>query len=454
MLIPNSHPQLVPNSVNSRESLLVNQIPTNLAFNDDYLELTHYMFRFPAKFHPPIARKLLEEYSQEGQWVLDPFCGSGSLLVEAAVIGRNAIGMDIDPIAVLISRVKTRALDTAHLSDKCEKLRRNLEACKRPDEEYETRKFNDLDVQSYLNTIEQEKLFIPNIPNIFHWFRKYVIIDLARIYREISCLNTSAAERDFFRVCFASIIRKSSNADPIPVSGLEVTSHIKRLDENGRIINPFYLFESALAKNFTSLISFVENRQNKIETSVYKCNALLLTRRIHNPIDLVVTSPPYHNAVDYYRRHTLETFWLRLVSSQEERVKLRRLYIGSSATAYKNYLIQKNQMSTLILDWNKKISEYSQQRANQFLHYMVDMKRVFKNLSHVMNSGNKAVFVVGHSKWNGDELPTSDLFAELAKPFFALSDIKSYPIKNKYMSYSRHNGANINTEYVLVFKRT
>lgn len=49
--------------------------------------LTHYLFRYPAKFHPPIVRALIEEYTARDECVLDPFCGSGSMLVEARVSG-------------------------------------------------------------------------------------------------------------------------------------------------------------------------------------------------------------------------------------------------------------------------------------------------------------------------------------------------------------------------------
>ena len=94
--------------------------------------LTHYWIRYPAKFHPPVAVELLDRYSKPGNLVLDPFCGSGSLLVEALVSGRSAIGVDIDPIAVFATKVKTRVYDVTALAESCARLYSRLESI-RPD---------------------------------------------------------------------------------------------------------------------------------------------------------------------------------------------------------------------------------------------------------------------------------------------------------------------------------
>jgi hypothetical protein len=63
------------------------------------------------------------------------------------------------------------------------------------------------------------------------------------------------------------------------------------------------------------------------------------------------------------------------------------------------------------------------------------------------------VLVVGKSKWGNERIPTDSLFAELAREWFKKSSEYWYPIKNRYMSYSRRNGADINEEHVVVFSR-
>jgi len=93
-------------------------------------------------------------------------------------------------------------------------------------------------------------------------------------------------------------------------------------------------------------------------------------------------------------------------------------------------------------------------RASAFKHYTVAMQKATRQIAQVLDRGALAVFVVGHSTWDEQELPTTDLFLELMKDDFAVQDIFWYPLKNRYMSYQRHNGASIDKEYVLVLRRT
>ena len=92
-------------------------------------------------------------------------------------------------------------------------------------------------------------------------------------------------------------------------------------------------------------------------------------------------------------------------------------------------------------------------RANAFKHYAVSMKLAFNQFVKVLKDDKPVVMVVGNSRWNGTEIPTAELFAELAGPGFRFTDCFWYPVKNRYMSYSRRNGASIDKEYVLVMHK-
>src|SRR5258708_2763495 len=289
---------------------------------------THRLFRYPAKFHPPIARELLERFTSPGNTVLDPFCGSGTLLVECSIAGRKSVGLDIDPVAVFVSRIKTAHYATDRLDAAAARLLVNLAEMRRSNSEYERRQFADIQPATVRRAQRAESLWIPDIPNLFHWFRRYVIVDLARIRHSIDRLPVSGVERDFFLLCFASILRNASNADPVPVSGLEVTSHMKARDAKGRVIDPFLLFETKIRSALQATREFGLLSDPDCTPTVFQSSATDMGATLGPcSIDVTITSPPYHSAVDYYRRHQLEMFWLRLVDNQQERLTLLPQYI-------------------------------------------------------------------------------------------------------------------------------
>ena len=66
----------------------------------------HRLDKYPAKMIPHMARFLIERVSEPGETVLDPFCGTGTVIHEAVALSRNAIGLDVNPLATLFTRVK------------------------------------------------------------------------------------------------------------------------------------------------------------------------------------------------------------------------------------------------------------------------------------------------------------------------------------------------------------
>ena len=73
--------------------------------------LTHAFYRYPARFSPTFAGAAIEAFSMPGQLVLDPFMGGGTTIVEAVARGRQAIGNDLNSLALFVTRVKTTPLN-------------------------------------------------------------------------------------------------------------------------------------------------------------------------------------------------------------------------------------------------------------------------------------------------------------------------------------------------------
>lgn len=84
--------------------------------------LTHNVHRYSGKFIPQIAARAIEILSKEGDTILDPYCGSGTTLLEAALLGRNSIGIDLSPLAALIAKVKTTPIKILALDEQVTRL--------------------------------------------------------------------------------------------------------------------------------------------------------------------------------------------------------------------------------------------------------------------------------------------------------------------------------------------
>ena len=420
---------------------------------DGRSKLTHHVFRFPAKFHPPIARRLIERYSDPGDWVLDPFCGSGTLLVEASVAGRNSIGADYDPVAVFVSRLKSHKFNAARLRNTCSALVSEISRFRRHEDEYDQRQWQDLTALEYRYEIESGNLWVPQIPNLHHWFRNYVIVDLANILMCIENTRAPKTHKDFMRLCFASVLRACSLADPVPVSGLEVTSIMRKKERLGRIINPFETFEKKLRNAVNSVEEYVSSRSPGVVVETKRRDVIEIGSRIRRPIDCVITSPPYQTAVDYYRRHQLEMYWLGFTKTQDDRKKMIPQYIGRpTVTNDHPFLNEELRLGPVAVEMLSQLETRSPQRVNALKHYIVSMDKFFTQMIRVVRARGRVVVIIGNSMVKGFELPTSELFVELGSRKFTFVERSWYPIKDKYMSYSRRNGANIGTEHVLVFE--
>ncbi|MDD9797538.1 MAG: DNA methyltransferase, partial [Alphaproteobacteria bacterium] len=89
--------------------------------------LTHDFHRYPAKFIPQIAGRLIETYSNQGDIVMDPFAGCGTTLVESKLNGRKSSGLDINPVATMITKAKTTPIHPDKLAKAFARLTKHIE---------------------------------------------------------------------------------------------------------------------------------------------------------------------------------------------------------------------------------------------------------------------------------------------------------------------------------------
>jgi DNA modification methylase len=112
--------------------------------------MTHGLHPYPARMIPQVARKLVLRYSNEGDIVWDPFCGSGTVLVESMLTQRKSIGTDLNPFAIFLSRVKTRPIEPDIIRNAAKRVLTDIK---------------EIDGDSHFR--------IPTMPNIDYWFKDY-----------------------------------------------------------------------------------------------------------------------------------------------------------------------------------------------------------------------------------------------------------------------------------------
>jgi len=250
--------------------------------------LTHNYFRYFGKFPSTVAKKLIEEYtSKEEDVVVDTMVGSGTTLVESALAKRKAIGFDVNPFSILLSKVKVTKINTKKLDLAFE------------------------EIKSRFNNINQKKRsdLIPDMRNIDHWFDKKVQKELANIKSSVLKLKDEKV-RDFFLVNFAAILRRASCAG-------SQTGRIFH-DKNWEYRNTYELFE----KHYNLMRNRMEELNDlkfpKISAKLSNAKKVSLE---NNSSKLVICHPPYYNLYKFSHTNKFELVWLDFdttkVTSQE-----------------------------------------------------------------------------------------------------------------------------------------
>lgn len=347
---------------------------------------SHDLHAFAAKFPPQLPRAFIRGLSEPGDIVLDPMMGSGTAIVESVIEGRNAIGFDLDPLALRLASAKTTPLEISEI--------------RRFGQRVLTRA-NDLLLDQ--NGIEKalEKRFDEKTRSfINYWFQQKTQQELMALILAIEGIRDIRLRR-FLELTFSSIIVTKSGG----VSLARDLAHSRpHLDKTKVPKNAFDRFKRRLEKNITSLAKL---RTNGIEPRIIPGDARAMPLD-SCAVDLIVTSPPYANALDYMRAHKFSLVWFR--ESVTVLSELRARYIGServNGTAYTSLPHSTNRVV-------EQIEEKDKAKANILRKYFSEMRAVFLEMKRVLKDGCPAVLVVGPSVMRGIEVPTHLCLADIA----------------------------------------
>lgn len=268
--------------------------------NCDTMYLTHSLHPYPAKFPPQLPNSILTKFGVKGQTVLDPFCGSGTTLVEARLLGFNAIGVDVNGLSSLLSKVKATPLTDS------EQIAVKKFICVVENEDFQWR-------------INRPKIEVKQIEGLDHWFQYNVAEELTHLLNLINKLNDDNV-KDFLKIVVSSIIVKVSNQE----SDTRFAAKNKGIKDNFT----FRLFINRATEYLDRMIEFSKKVPSNGYLKLLNADSRNLTMLDDNSIDIIITSPPYANTYDYYLYHKFRKRWLDIdvKFAQNNEIGSRREY--------------------------------------------------------------------------------------------------------------------------------
>jgi DNA modification methylase len=311
----------------------------------------HDVHPYPARFIPQIPREIIRLFHPgDSSAVLDPFCGSGTTLVEAIRAGKPAIGVDVHPLAVLIAKVKTTPL-TSSLS---------------------------IVAQAIVNSGSPDYTAIPKIPRLDHWFLPDVQRALANLVHRIDEVHDQTV-KDCLKVALSRII--------VRVSNQESDTRYAAIQKDVTAGQVYQLFlESAAFIERAVLEAYGGFFAPSVECKLILGSILDVNpRSIGRNVGLVVTSPPYPNAYEYWLYHKYRMYWLGM-----DPLQVRKMEIGARP-------------------------HYFRKRPATEEDFERQMTQVFHLLSRVMIPRALACFLVGRSILRGKKIDNGRLLKRAAE---------------------------------------
>lgn len=383
--------------------------------NKSSIYASHNYHAFPAKFPPQIPFNFITGLTQPGEVVLDPMLGSGTTILEAYMSGRKGIGFDIDPLAIMISRVKTTPLSQEKLITIKTELIGN--ARKRIREES-----NLLDQMLSSRWDKKTKEFVD------YWYAREVQKELLALILEIEKLKSESI-RTFFKLAFSATIVTKSGGVSFALDLAHTRPHKAKvvLSRSGDILYGKEFKESKpsrLRYQTKSLRSPLEEFEKRCSQNIKAMdfgNTSFISPEIQfgnaqelplddSTVDLIVTSPPYaSNAIDYMRAHKFALVWF---GHKIDQLTLKRKeYIGGEGKT--NFSFEKLPHFTMQIV--EQIGHLDSGRGKVLHRYYSEMKRTLQEMFRVLKPGKSAIVVVGSSVMRGRDTETQNCLADIGK---------------------------------------
>lgn len=392
-------------------------------------ELVHGLHPYPAMMMPLIARTMFQEYGKgKDTLFLDPYVGSGTTLVEAQLYGaKEAVGVDLNPLAILISRTKTE----------------------------------DIDVADVEKEFESFKKYIQNVgyvePPVFSirdsWFNERSIKELAQIRKFV--LEIKKPEiMDFFKIAFSEVTRAASETRNGEFKLYRMSKKsLEKFDPH-----PIEMFLSVMDRNISILKSVNYKKDTKINLYVENTFNLPSHKELTGKVDLIITSPPYgdsHTTVAYGQFSRLSNEWLDI----KDAGTLDRRLLGGAKVDEHPFGIQ--ELDDAIEQIRNNDKNFNRDRSWEVTAFYHDYQKSIEAVATTVKKGGYVVYVVGNRRVRNVELAldviTYKMFEKLGFTHIIthVRDILNKRMPSK-ASPSNAPGGQISTmmhEYIVVMKK-
>lgn len=338
---------------------------------------SHGYHRYPAKFIPQLARRCILENSKEGDLVIDPFCGCGTTIVESLIYGRKSIGVDVNPVAILISKTKITPIKPERLNEIKNRLFNLIDK----DKGQENKEFNE---------------------RIIYWFpEKDIRGILFLILSHIKSIEDENS-RNFFLCGFSQILKNCSI--------WLAKSNKPTRDFNKKQQDPIKSFKrqiNSMERGNLELYNLTKDKTIKENKAILSDARKIPTR--DNSVKMIVTSPPYITSYEYADLHQLTALWLEYATSLAE---FREGFIGS---VHKKEIDHNGIKSNLAKETIEKLAQKSNKEALGTKNYFLEMQQCFQEMYRILEPKGRACIVIGDTKIKGVDILNAEIFVEIMK---------------------------------------
>ena len=361
--------------------------------------------------------------------VLDPMCGSGVVVRRALDSGHAGIGLDIDPLAVLMTRVWTSEILQSIRPDLGLKL---------------AEKANKLvDTKIELPWIDQDQ---PTDEYIKFWFLPTQREQIRALIAASSGLR--GQRKDLVNLALSRIIVTKSSGASVAADTSHSRPHRVRTKNDFDVLMGF-------TRSFNRLLQILRNSPVKSSGKVRLGDARALRGIRTLSVDAVVTSPPYLNAIDYLRGHKLSLVWLGY--SMAEISSVKSLGVGARGQSKRQDADRLNEIVQLATSGESPIDI-----RRVVMGYTTDMKSCLKQAYRVLRPGGYAVYVVSSSVLRGTVIDTARIVIEAASDAglqFEDRYARDIPREHRYLpppqaTANNQLAARMRTESVLRFRKS